>query len=104
MNNIQQTFSRGLTLLTVGVSLLLGVAFNDAQAQVPSDIVDFTSHGVHVILRNTQANDVVGVFLGIEGGLAYGETENASIASSVSRLISTSGSSMYPKVKYRDTL
>ena len=73
-------------------------------AQVPSDMSDFTSHGIHVILRSTNANQVVSLVLGIEGGLAYGETENASIAEGTAALIAASGSDKYPKSAYRDSL
>ena len=73
-------------------------------AQVPSDIQDFTSHGIHVILRTTNANQVVSAVLGFEGGLAYGETENASVAAATAALITQSGSEHYSKAAYRDSL
>ncbi len=76
----------------------------DAFAQVPSDMSDFTSHGIHVILRTTNANEVVSLVFGFEGGLAYGETQNASIAEGTAALIAASGSDKYPKSAYRDSL
>ncbi|HZK76970.1 MAG TPA: insulinase family protein [Candidatus Kapabacteria bacterium] len=77
---------------------------NVALAQVPSDIQDFTSHGIHVILRTTNANQVVSAVLGFEGGLAYGETDNVSVAGATAALITRSGSERYPKSAYRDSL
>lgn len=69
-----------------------------------NDVQDFTSHGVHVILRSTKANQVIGAILGFEGGLAYGETNNASIAPLSAGVIAESGSDKYPKEAYRDSL
>lgn len=74
------------------------------KAQVPNDIQDFTSHGIHVILRSTNANKVIAAALGIQGGLAYGETNNAVLAGGTAGLIGESGSDKYPKDTYRDTL
>ncbi len=75
-----------------------------ASAQIPNDVQDFTTHGIHVILRSTKANQVIGVIAGFEGGLAYGETANASVAGGTAGLISMSGSDKYPKTAYRDSL
>src|SRR5579883_625076 len=85
-----------LTLALVGAGA--------AQAQIPNDVEDFTSHGIHVILRSTKANQVVSAILGFEGGLAYGETDNASVAGGTAGLIAESGSDRYPKEAYRDSL
>ncbi len=82
---------------------LFGIA-DDASAQSPNDVQDFTSHGVHVILRTSNANQVIGAILGFEGGLAYGETDNASVAEGTAALIAASGSDTYPKSAYRDSL
>jgi zinc protease len=75
-----------------------------ASAQAPNDVQDFTSHGIHVILRTTNANQVIGAVLGFQGGFAYGETNNASIAGGTAQLIGASGSDRYPKSAYRDSL
>jgi zinc protease len=79
-------------------------AVSTVSAQAPNDVQDFTSHGVHVILRTSHANQVIGAILGFEGGLAYGETDNATIAEGTSALITASGSDRYPKSAYRDSL
>jgi zinc protease len=92
-------------LFSVAAGFLISAALaNVTLAQVPSDIQDFTSHGIHVILRTTNANQVVSAVLGFEGGLAYGETDNASVAGAVAALITRSGSEHYPKSAYRDSL
>jgi zinc protease len=85
-------------------AVLLTLVATAAQAQVPSDVSDFTSHGVHVILRSTKANQVVSAVLGFEGGLAYGETDNAVISGMTAAVIAQSGSQNYPKSAYRDSL
>jgi zinc protease len=69
-----------------------------------NDVQDFTSHGIHVILRSTKANQVVGAILGFQGGLAYGETDNAAVAALTSATIAESGSDKFPKEAYRDSL
>ncbi len=89
--------------LTLSVFTVLFAA-SFAAAQTPNDVQDFTSHGIHVILRSTNANQVVGAILGFEGGLAYGESDNASIAQGTAGLIAASGSDKYPKSAYRDSL
>ncbi len=90
---------------TLTLALFSALCFaTAASAQAPSDVQDFNSHGIHVILRSTNANQVIGAILGFEGGLAYGETDNASIASGTAALIASSGSDKYPKSAYRDSL
>jgi zinc protease len=69
-----------------------------------SDVQDFTSHGIHVILRSTKANQVVGAILGFQGGLAYGETDNPALAGLTAGVIAESGSDKFPKEAYRDSL
>jgi zinc protease len=83
---------------------LLAFTVGAVQAQVPSDVTDFTSHGVHVILRSTKANQVVSAVLGFEGGLAYGETDNAVLSGLTAGVVAQSGSQHYPKSAYRDSL
>jgi zinc protease len=80
------------------------VALSNVSAQAPNDVQDFTSHGIHVILRTTNANQVIGAVLGFQGGFAYGETNNTSLAGGTALLIATSGSDKYPKSAYRDSL
>ncbi|HEY3873998.1 MAG TPA: insulinase family protein [Candidatus Kapabacteria bacterium] len=92
-----------LLLSTLVVLAAASFAF-DASAQSNNDVQDFTSHGVHVILRSTKANQVIGAILGFEGGVAYGETSNASIAGATAGVIAESGSDKYPKEAYRDSL
>jgi zinc protease len=89
-----------LTLIVFSALFVASVA----SAQAPNDVQDFTSHGIHVILRTTSANQVIGAVLGFQGGLAYGETENTSLAAGTAALISQSGSDKYPKSAYRDSL
>jgi predicted Zn-dependent peptidase len=84
-------------------ALLLGTTAA-LQAQVPKDVQDFTSHGIHVILRSTNANKVIAAALGIQGGLAYGETDNSVVAAATAGLIAESGSDKYPKELFRDSL
>jgi predicted Zn-dependent peptidase len=69
-----------------------------------SDVQDFTSHGIHVILRSTKSNQVVGAILGFQGGYAYGETENPAVAGMAAGVMAESGSDRYPKEAYRDSL
>ena len=64
-----------------------------ASAQAPNDVQDFRSHGIHVILRSTNSNQVVSAVLGIQGGVAYGETDNASISGLTSGVVTESGRS-----------
>ena len=90
-------------LFALGIVGTVSIA-EDASAQSPNDVQDFTSHGVHVILRTTNANQVIGAILGFEGGLAYGETDNASVAEGTAALIAASGSDRFPKSAYRDSL
>ena len=59
---------------------LVAATTSAAFSQAPKDVQDFTSHGIHVILRSTNANEVVSAVAGFEGGLAYGETSNATVA------------------------
>ncbi len=93
------------TLKTLALALItLSMVSITASAQVPDDVSDFTTHGIHVILRSTKANAVVALYLGIEGGLAYSETTNPAISGLTAGLISESGSDKYPKEMYRDTL
>src|ERR1019366_8936587 len=89
-----------LTLIVVSALFVSSVA----SAQAPNDVQDFTSHGINVILRTTSADQVIGAVLGFQGGLAYGETENTSLAAGTAALISQSGSDNYPKSAYRDSL
>ncbi len=89
-----------LTLIVFSALFVISTS----SAQTPNDVQDFTSHGVHVILRTTSANQVIGAILGFEGGLAYGETDNATIAQGTAALIAASGSDKYPKSAYRDSL
>jgi zinc protease len=93
-----------ITRTLFALSFALTFAGVAAQAQTPNDVQDFRSHGIHVILRSTKANEVIGVVLGFEGGLAYNETDNATIAGMTSELITESGSDKYPKQAYRDSL
>ena len=96
-----------ILLLSVFSVLLssAGTIVPNSYAQIPKDIQDFkTSSGIHVILRQTTANQVISAVLGFEGGLAYGETDNASVASGTAGLIAESGSDKYPKEAYRDSL
>ncbi len=88
----------------VAAFLVSAAIQNVALAQVPNEVQDFTSHGIHVILRTSNANEVVSAILGFEGGLAYGETENASVAEGTAAVIAQSGSDKYPKSAYRDSL
>ena len=74
------------------------------QAQAPNDVQDFKSHGIHVILRSTKSNQVVSAVLGFEGGLAYGEADNAALAGMTAAVITKSGSDKFPKTAYRDSL
>jgi predicted Zn-dependent peptidase len=90
------------TLTLIVFSSLL--AFANVSAQAPNDVQDFTSHGIHVILRTTNANQVIGAVLGFQGGFAYNETDNTSLAGGTAMLISQSGSDKYPKSAYRDSL
>src|SRR5438105_14273031 len=89
-------------VLLATVALILAAAM--AQAQSPNDVQDFQSHGIHVILRSTKANQVVGAVLGFQGGLAYGETDNSALAALTAATIAESGSDKYPKEAYRDSL
>ncbi|MDP4199186.1 MAG: insulinase family protein [Bacteroidota bacterium] len=73
-------------------------------AQTPNDVQDFHSHGIHVILRSSKANQVVSAVLGIQGGLAYGETDNPAISGLTAAVLTESGSDKYPKEAYRDSL
>jgi zinc protease len=92
---------KNIIILSI-VSVFLASA---AHAQIPKDIQDFkTSNGIHVILRQTTANQVISAVLGFEGGLAYNETDNASVASGTAGLIAVSGSDKFPKEAYRDSL
>lgn len=75
-----------------------------AAAQAPKDVQDFRSHGIHVILRTTTANQVIGAVLGFQGGLAYGETDDAALAGMTASVLTQSGSQKYPKSAYRDSL
>lgn len=92
------------TIKVTIAAAFLGLFVTNSMAQIPTDVQDFTSHGVHVILRNTQANDVVGAYLGFEGGLAYGEASNPVLANATASVLAESGSQDNPKDKYRDEL
>src|SRR5437868_12285010 len=87
---------------TIAALALLLVAPVLSNAQ--SDVQDFKSHGIHVILRSTKANQVVSAVLGFEGGLAYGETSNPVTSGMTAAVIAKSGSQKYPKTQYRDLL
>ncbi len=91
-------------LLTLCALLAATTLATTLKAQTPNDVQDFKSHGIHVILRSTNANQVVGAVLGIQGGLAYGETDNSAIASLTSAVLTASGSDKFPKEAYRDSL
>ena len=93
-----------IALIALAIATNFNTLSNPAQAQTPSDVQDFQSHGVHVILRSTKANEVISMVLGFEGGLAYGETNNATVATMTASLITESGSNRYPKEAYRDSL
>ena len=93
-----------ILLFSIAAFLASASVSSIALAQVPNNVQDFTSHGIHVILRTTNANEVVSAVLGFEGGLAYGETSNASVAGATAALITRSGSEHYPKAAYRDSL
>lgn len=73
-------------------------------ANAQSDVQDFTSHGIHVILRSTKANQVVGAVLGFQGGLAFGESDNPALAEMTAGIMTESGSDKFPKEAYRDSL
>jgi zinc protease len=93
------------TLKTLALALVAVCGLSvSAKAQVPADVSEFTTNGIHVILRSSKANDVVAVYLGVEGGLAYGETANPVLSGLTAGLISESGSDKYPKESFRDTL
>jgi zinc protease len=98
--NYSMTITKKLVVACSAVILYASAV----SAQVPSDISDFTSHGIHVILRDSKANEVVGMYLGVEGGLAYGETQNPAIAGLTTGVLTESGSDKYPKEVFRDTL
>jgi zinc protease len=89
----------------ISASIISAFLAGAACAQIPKDIQDFkTRNGIHVILRQTTANQVISAVLGFEGGLAFGETDNASVAAGTAALIAESGSDKYPKSAYRDSL
>jgi len=92
-----------LSAAVLSVTALLSIPQN-SMAQVPKDITEFESHGIKVILRNTSVNDVVAAYLGFEGGLAYGETSNPTLAPLTANVLAQSGSKNYPKEKYQTEL
>ncbi len=92
--------NKKLLILTTVALLQAGALY----AQIPNDVQDFKSHGIHVILRSTKANQVVSAVLGFEGGLAYGEANNAALSGMTAAVITKSGSDKYPKAAYRDSL
>jgi zinc protease len=100
---MSMTTTRNFRTLAVLALGLCGFA-TSAFAQIPEDTKDFTSHGIHVILRNSKANDVIAAFLGVEGGLAYGETANPALSGMTGGVIASSGSKNYPKKEYRNQL
>ena len=91
-------------LIALAALITAGCFFQTAWAQAPNDVQDFQSHGIHVILRSAKANQVVSAVLGFEGGLAYGETDNAAVANITALVISQSGSDKFPIEAYRDSL
>src|ERR1044071_8435628 len=93
----QHSLLRRFTLLAM--TLCVSVV-----AHAQSDVQDFTSHGIHVILRSTKANQVVGAILGFQGGYAYNETDNPVLSGLTAGVIAESGSDKFPKEAYRDSL
>ena len=67
--------------LSIAAVAALTVLGTSRAAVAQSDIQDFKSHGIHVILRSSKANEVVSAVLGFEGGYAYQETQNPVVAS-----------------------
>ncbi len=100
MTQLRKSFGRAFALTVLFVAGVSGLA----SAQVPKDMEEFTSHGIKVILRNTSANNVVAVVLGVEGGLAYGDNDNAAIAEGTAGIMTASGSKKYPKEAFRNQL
>jgi zinc protease len=85
-------------------SMALLVAAATAQAQsTASQTQAFEVDGIHVILAPAD-NQIVSVIVGLEGGVASGETTNPAIGPFASDLITDSGSKKYPQDQFRKFL
>lgn len=60
----------------------------------------FEMKGVHVILYPSD-NEIVSVIMGVEGGFASGETQNPALTEFTADVVTSSGSTSFPKEKMR---
>jgi predicted Zn-dependent peptidase len=67
-------------------------------------VQEFDADGIHVLLESTNANQIVAVLVGVEGGYGYKEVENKATAPYTAGVITASGSERYPKERYRAEL
>lgn len=85
------------------VPLLIALALTlplQAQKSQMEKVQSFTENGIRVILSPAD-NQLVSVIVGLEGGVASGETTNPVLGEFTSDLITSSGSTRYPKEALR---
>ncbi|MEP7218313.1 MAG: hypothetical protein ABI876_05325, partial [Bacteroidota bacterium] len=91
------------SLAAVAALTLATVIPAAAQSKPGSQVQAFTVDGISVIMSPAD-NPLVSVIIGLEGGLASGETNNPALAPFTSDLITSSGSAKYPKETFRQIL
>jgi zinc protease len=85
----------------LAAALLLTAGINaTAQSNAIKETQAFVENGIHVIMAPA-SNQIVSVIIGLEGGVASGETDNPALAEFTSDLITDSGSDKYHKDAFR---
>jgi zinc protease len=88
-----------LAMLTAALAAIPAAAQNRPGSKVQS----FTVDGIPVILAPAD-NELVSVVIGLEGGIAGGETDNPELSDFAADVISGSGSRSFPKEELRSFL
>lgn len=87
--------NRILIFIVLTISLQVNIF-----SQPPSDVSEFNSNGIKVIVK-TSKSPLISVIAGFEGGMIDGLNNNPEISSFVSELITESGSNKFPKDQLR---
>ena len=90
--------NRILIFIVLTISLQVNIF-----SQPPSDVSEFNSNGIKVIVK-TSKSPLISVIAGFEGGMIDGLNNNPEISSFVSELITESGSNKFPKDQLRSFL
>lgn len=84
----------------IAAAVFLLTAAGTLEAQAPAKVTEFEVNGIRVIACPA-ANELVSVVVGLEGGLASGETNNPALADFTADLVTSSGSASFNKEALR---